>query len=210
MKRTLDEMVTIALYGRLTDANVEHARHVVGQLGGVTGVLAADAGALVAHGVSARDAERWVAFVSVARQPIPAEGFVIHDATDVHRLVGPTLKRAIDEHLVVLCLDRRHRVVAQVIGSTGSASFTVVDPSQIFRIAVVHRAASIVLVHNHPSGDPTPSAEDRDVTKRVAFAGQLIGIPVLDHVIIGGDRFCSLAEQGDVPYANDAAPPWAA
>jgi DNA repair protein RadC len=66
----------------------------------------------------------------------------------------------------------------------------------VFRLAVVEGAAAVILAHNHPSGDPTPSPDDRTVTRQIAEAGRALGIPVLDHVIVGDGRFASLAEEG--------------
>lgn len=207
--RPIEELVVRALFGRMSDAHLELARQLLRDLGGVPGLFAAGVPALLANGVSLRDAQRLVALVELVGQPVPAEGVVLTSAADVARVMSPMLKFAIDERFIVICVDRRRRMLVQLVGTIGSASFTVVDPSQIFRIAVVHRAASVILVHNHPSGDPTPSAQDVEVTRRIARAGQLIGIPVLDHVVIGGEGHCSLAERGEVPYSDVAAPPWA-
>ncbi|MFT5683975.1 MAG: DNA repair protein RadC [Myxococcota bacterium] len=80
--------------------------------------------------------------------------------------------------------------------TTGNDMHTIVDPRQIFRTAVRSGAAGIIIAHNHPSGDPTASSADLSVTRRLAEAGQVIGIELLDHLILGSDRYVSLAEQG--------------
>ncbi len=118
------------------------------------------------------------------------------EAADVIRTVttGPY------EKLAMLLLDRRRKVLALRLITIGSDGFTVVDPRQIFRIALDIGAHAVILAHQHPSGDPSPSSQDRDVTKRVAAAGRAIGIALLDHLVIAGDRYVSLAEQGELPY----------
>ena len=78
----------------------------------------------------------------------------------------------------------------------GTLDTSLISPREVFRLAVVEGAAAVILVHNHPAGDPTPSPDDRVVTRQVAEAGRTLGIPVLDHVIVGDGRFASLAEEG--------------
>jgi len=98
----------------------------------------------------------------------------------------------------VLCLDAQHRVASdgvQVI-TRGILNSSLVHPREVFREAILRNAAAIVLCHNHPSGDPTPSADDRVVTEQLAAAGRLLDIPVHDHVIIAGHRYTSFAESG--------------
>ena len=92
----------------------------------------------------------------------------------------------------------------------GSANFTIVDPAQIYGIALRHHAAAILLAHNHPSGDPTPSVQDREVTQRVAAAGRILGIPLVHHVVVGASEVRSPRELGDVPNYTSAQASWAA
>ena len=80
--------------------------------------------------------------------------------------------------------------------STGTQSATLVHPREVFRLAIAEGAAGIILVHNHPSGDPTPSADDRAITRQLVDAGKLLDIPVYDHVVIGNGRYVSFAEAG--------------
>jgi DNA repair protein RadC len=98
----------------------------------------------------------------------------------------------------MLALDTRHRLRRAVEVSQGCLTSSLVHPREVFREAVVARAASVILFHNHPSGDPEPSAEDLALTRRLCQAGALMGIPVLDHVIVGAARFVSLKERGQV------------
>jgi DNA repair protein RadC len=98
--------------------------------------------------------------------------------------VARRLRREKREHFVVLLLNARHEVDAVETVSIGSLNASIVHPREVFRAAIVASAASIVLLHNHPSGDPEPSEEDLTITKRLTEVGELLGIGVLDHVIV--------------------------
>ena len=102
------------------------------------------------------------------------------------------------ESFMVICLDSQHNVINRdlIEVTRGIVDSSMVHPREVFRTACMAMASSIILVHNHPSGDPTPSSEDRMVTSQLAAAGALLGIPVRDHVIIGMDRYVSFAEAG--------------
>jgi DNA repair protein RadC len=96
----------------------------------------------------------------------------------------------------LLALDTRHRLRREAVVSVGSLSASLVHPREVFQEAVVSRAAALVLFHNHPSGDPEPSAEDLALTRRLAAAGALMGIEVLDHLVLGAGRYVSLKDRG--------------
>ena len=96
----------------------------------------------------------------------------------------------------ILALDVRHRLKREAVISVGCLTSSLVHPREVFQEAVVARAAALVLFHNHPSGDPEPSAEDVALTRRLASAGTLMGIEVLDHIVLGAGRFVSLKERG--------------
>lgn len=100
------------------------------------------------------------------------------------------------EEFHVILLDRKNRVIQEVRVSVGSLSASIVHPREVFNHAVSHSAAAIVCIHNHPSGDPTPSKEDLEITKRLQEAGKTLGIPLLDHLIIGEQRYFSFADEG--------------
>jgi DNA repair protein RadC len=108
----------------------------------------------------------------------------IRGPDDVVALVGRKLKRDSREHFLVFLLNARHEVLGKEVVSIGSLNASIVHPREVFRPALLAAAASIVLVHNHPSGDPEPSEEDVGITKRLVDAGELLGIAVLDHVIV--------------------------
>lgn len=115
---------------------------------------------------------------------------------DAASLLVPMLDGLDREHCVTLNLDTKHRLIATTTVSIGTGDHTFIAPREVFRDALLHGATTIVLAHNHPSGDDTPSADDRAVTRRIAQAGSILGIDVLDHLVIGHDRWTSLARAG--------------
>jgi DNA repair protein RadC len=120
----------------------------------------------------------------------------IASPADVIRIVGPALRDLAVEEFHLLALDTRSRVLRDVLVTRGLLDASLVHPREVFRPAIAEAAAGIILVHNHPSGDPTPSAEDRAVTRQLVAAGQLLDLPVYDHVIVAGDRHVSFATAG--------------
>ncbi len=120
----------------------------------------------------------------------------IRNPQDVANLVMPELRDERVEHLRALLLDTKNRVMRIANISTGTLDSSLVHPREVFRQAIAASAAAIIVVHNHPSGDPTPSEEDRRVTTRLVSAGSTIGIDVLDHIIIGLNRWVSMKEKG--------------
>ena len=127
-----------------------------------------------------------------------ARGEVLRSPGDVHRHFASRLRDEACERFLVLLLDGRHRVLGEVTVSQGTLTASLVHPREVFGPAIRRSAAAIVLVHNHPSGDPTPSAEDRSVTLRLRQAGELLGIRVVDHVIIAERGYYSFDEAGDL------------
>lgn len=116
----------------------------------------------------------------------------IRGPDDVVRLVGTKLRKEDREQFLVLLLNARHEVMGRETISVGSLNASIVHPREVFKPAVLTSAAALVLIHNHPSGDPEPSEEDLSITKRLVGAGELLGISVLDHVIVAGRGVVSL------------------
>ena len=133
------------------------------------------------------------------------DGPAIRKPADVAEYLGPELSELAQEQLRVVCLDLKNRVLDTQIVYQGGLNATVVRIADCFREAVRLGAAAIVLVHNHPSGDPTPSPEDVRLTAEVGRAGELLGIDVLDHVIVGRGGHASLRELGLYPPASGRA-----
>jgi DNA repair protein RadC len=120
----------------------------------------------------------------------------IRKPEDAAKLVMEDLRSELKEHFVCLFLNTKNQVLARETLSVGTLNASLVHPREVFRAAIKRGSASIICLHNHPSGDPTPSPEDIALTRRLQEAGALIGIDVLDHIVIGDGRFISLKEQG--------------
>jgi DNA repair protein RadC len=120
----------------------------------------------------------------------------IREPEDVVRLFDGRLRDLQVEEFHLLALDSQSQVLREVLITRGLLNSSLVHPREVFRAAIAEAAAGIIVVHNHPSGDPTPSAEDRAVTQQLAAAGRLLDLPLYDHVVIAGDRFLSFASAG--------------
>jgi DNA repair protein RadC len=124
------------------------------------------------------------------------EGTPVRSPRDVFAHYASRLEDLPVEEFHVAVLDAQHRLERDVTVTRGILNSSLVHPREVFREAIAERAAAIILVHNHPSGDPTPSADDRLVTEQLVAAGRLLDIPVHDHVIVGRGRYTSFAEAG--------------
>lgn len=124
------------------------------------------------------------------------EKFTIRSPKDAATYLMPEMASLTQEHFVTLFLNVKNQILHKQTIFIGSLNASIVHPREIFREAVKRSAASIICAHNHPSGNPSPSTEDIDVTKRLMEAGRLMGIELLDHVIIGDHQFISLKEKG--------------
>ena len=127
------------------------------------------------------------------KQPPPS---TIHGPEDAAAYARRQLSMEAKEHFCVMLLNTKNHVIGWHVISIGSLTASVVHPREVFAPAIVHHAASIILVHNHPSGDPSPSREDIAVTQRLVKAGKIVDIPPIDHIIIGGSNFVSMKEKG--------------
>ena len=120
----------------------------------------------------------------------------IHGPEDVAHVLMPRVKHEQKEHFMLMCLNTKNHVIAVSDISIGSISASIVHPREVFKEALARSAAAIIIAHNHPSGDPSPSREDINVTQRLAKAGKVMDIPLLDHIVLGDNRFVSLKEKG--------------
>jgi DNA repair protein RadC len=127
-----------------------------------------------------------------------AERRVVTRSQDLFPLLEDYFKEHDREEMLVVLLDAKHKIIGLHTVSIGSASLSIVHPSETFKVAIVGNAAAIILAHNHPSGDPTPSQEARQLTTRLKDGGILLGIPVLDHLIIGAGCYTSFADRGEL------------
>lgn len=128
-----------------------------------------------------------------ARGPDPT---VIRSANDVYDLMAERMRDLDREHFVAVLLDTKNQVLGTPTISVGTAVSAVVHPREVFKPAIRASASGVILVHNHPTGQPEPSTEDREVTERLARVGETVGIEITDHIIVAGDRWVSLKQRG--------------
>jgi DNA repair protein RadC len=176
------------------------ARAALDRFGGLVGLAAATGPALEAMpGLGPAKSASLRAAIELARRILdePLErGQPIRSPADVQRHFRGRLRDFQRESFHVLLLDGRHRLITTEEVSVGTLTASLVHPREVFRDAIRNAAAALVLVHNHPSGDPSPSIEDRSVTERLRSAGILLGIRVLDHVIVAKSGYFSFRETG--------------
>ena len=116
-------------------------------------------------------------------------------AEDVFKLMHEDLKDKKEEHFYVLMLNNQNNIIAKQEVSKGILDANIIHPREVFKPAIKNSASKIILVHNHPSGNPEPSREDLNITEKLSNAGEELGIKVLDHVIVGGERFWSSSKE---------------
>lgn len=117
-------------------------------------------------------------------------------ARDAVAILTPILEAEPVEVFVILCLSTKHQVIAYHEVSRGVLDATLVHPREVFKAVLVSNSAALVLAHNHPSGDPDPTSDDAVLTRRLVQAGELLGVDVLDHVILGHETYYSFKEHG--------------
>lgn len=182
---------------------VDLARRVLARVGGL-GALprARESDLLLVPGVGPSRARRIRAVgtlaLRMAERPL-RRGALIDSPRQVYESLRGRCRRLRVEHFWVLALDARGRRLACEEVARGAPNRVHICPRDVFARAVADGASAVVLAHNHPSGDPTPSAEDLALTEELAHVGELLGITVRDHVIVGDGRFASLAELGHLP-----------
>ena len=163
-----------------------------------TNTLSANPSRAAPRATDAANAPRWWAAQRLAA------GAPVRSPADVHAHFLPRLRHAAQERFFAVLLDGRHRVIRHALVSQVTLTASLVHPREVFRPALERAAAAIVLVHNHPSGDPSPSGEDRRVTKRLRGAGELLGIRVVDHVVVAEGGFFSFQEAGEFSLALES------
>ena len=167
--------------------------------GDLQGVLCAEFGDLcLAHGFGEYRAAQLQAILEFAKRLAaysPTKKYQIRSADDAFSLVRMDMMYLDTEQMRVLVLDTQNQVMANLCLYQGTVNSAVLRAAEIFRPAIARKAANIIVCHNHPSGNPTPSPEDLEVTKQLVSAGQVLDIELLDHLIIGNPRFVSLKER---------------
>ncbi|MDE2039595.1 MAG: DNA repair protein RadC [Elusimicrobia bacterium] len=133
--------------------------------------------------------------VMIVREGRPAEA-EISSPQAVFKFMKPKCRRLDREHFWRIDVDARSRVLGYEVVSVGTISASLVHPREVFKGAILNNAAAVIVAHNHPSGDTTPSAEDKEATRRIQRAGELLGIPLLDHMVLADGSFFSFKDHG--------------
>ena len=196
-----NELVAIVLgHGRPNQSALDLANLLLDGIGGIEALARARADDL-RHlpGIGPARAAQVLAAVELGRRTLTRAGrqrMQITTPRTAAELLLPLYGNRSVEQFGVVLLDTRHRVLRTTVVSVGTLDASIVHPREIFREATAAGAAALVLFHNHPSGDPEPSPDDVKLTQRLIAAGVLMGIDVIDHVILGDVRYCSLREKG--------------
>lgn len=195
------ELLAILLRtGTREESALRLAEKLLEKQGGLAGIGAATETDIErVKGIGAAKAMTILAAVELGRRVhslAPSQKPVIRTPDDVAALLMPRLRYETKEFFMAILLSTKNHVLKTPVISVGSLNASVVHPRELFREAIQASAASIILVHNHPSGDPAPSPEDVELTRRLLEAGRLMDMAVLDHVVIGDGRFVSMKEKG--------------
>jgi len=186
--------------GREDASAVQVGMDLLGRLGGIQGLIQASTEELCqVAGIGPAKAAQLKAAVEVGKRAAAAPlstGTQVHSSADLFGHYHARLRDVRHEVFAAVLLDAKHCVIRDLTISEGSLTLSIVHPREVFLPAVRASAAAVIFLHNHPSGDPTPSQEDRVLTARLVSAGRLLGIQVLDHLIIGDGRYVSFADQG--------------
>ncbi len=183
--------------------SVDLARDLINRFGSLAEMESATIEELIAvEGIGKICATRIKAALELGRRFIVGKKEIkktyLHTSDEVFEFYMPSMKNLNKEIFQVALLNSRNRLVKTVVISEGGLTSSMVEPREVFIHAIKHSASGIILLHNHPSGDPSPSSSDKELTKRIAKSGELMNIKVLDHVIIGDDSFYSFADNYEI------------
>ncbi len=199
---SLSDVELLALVLAPTDSDQQaltRARRIMELLGSIRRLRRASYSLLRQAGLTRRQTQALLAaahlFQRLGNVPLVA-GDSLHNSAQVYRHFRASVPALLKECFWTLLLDGKNRTLKLVKVSEGTLTSSLVHPREVFRPAIEEAAAGVILAHNHPSGDPTPSREDREITRRLVATGEMVGIRVLDHVIIGPHRYFSFADEG--------------
>ena len=186
--------------GRHRCSAVQVGMDILDRLGGVAGLAHCGIEELCAvPGVGTAKAAQLKAALELGKRALAGpltKGTKITSTRELFTHYHPALRDLRHEIFKVVLLDAKHAILRDATVSAGSLTLSIVHPREVFTLAVKESAAAVIFLHNHPSGDPTPSQEDRVLTARLVSAGQLLGIQVLDHLVVGDGTYVSFADQG--------------
>ena len=196
-----NELVAVVLgSGRAKAGALDVANDVLRARGGLHGLARSSCGDLAqVAGIGLAKAAKLVAAQELGRRTLavaPPARIRVATPRDAAALLLPAFGSRAVEHFGAVLLDTKHRVIRTAIVATGTLNSTIVEPRDVFREAMLGAAAALVVFHNHPSGDPTPSKDDVVLTERLVAAGFLMGIDVVDHLILGDAKYYSFKHSG--------------
>jgi DNA repair protein RadC len=193
-----EELIALVLgTGARGRSAVDVARALLQESGGLIDLSRANPRELArVRGIGTARAARLVAAFQLGRRALsePISRIVLREPSDVYRHLLPRMRGMTQEVFLVLALDTQGGLMSEIEVARGSLTGVEVHPREVFRPLIRQAAAAAVVAHNHPSGDSQPSPEDIVLTRRLRLAGEIVGIPILDHLVIGQDDFTSLAE----------------
>lgn len=198
-----ERLLAAVMFSSRSSATAETAsRLVIERAGGLAGLVdVPQADLLEVKGVGPARAAVVSSAIELGRRVLAGRprGVRMGSSADVHSALWPRLAHERIEVFSCAMVDTRLRLINAEVISRGTLTASIVHPREAFRPAIRHSASGVIFAHNHPSGDPNPSEEDRRITGRLEEAGRIIGIPVLDHVIIGaGNEYYSFADAGEL------------
>ncbi|MHB8125940.1 MAG: RadC family protein [Desulfitobacteriaceae bacterium] len=197
------EILAILLRTGIKGENVlSLAERLLVEVGGIAGLAKLTVHELEqVNGLGKAKSAEIKAAVELGRRSVSADPLIrpiVNSPEDIVHLVMEEMRNLDREHFRVVTLTTKNHILGISSISVGSLNSSLVHPRECFKEAIRRNANAIILLHNHPSGDPTPSREDIEVTKRLSEGGHLLGIEVLDHIIIGDKRYISLKERGQI------------
>jgi DNA repair protein RadC len=192
--------------GRQDASAVEVAMEILHEVRGVSGLVHCGLQELCAiPGVGMAKAAQLKAALELGRRAMVSPlstGVRISSSTELFKHFHPRVRNLRHEIFTIVLLDAKNAIIREATVSEGTLTHSLVHPREVFQLAIRESAASVILLHNHPSGDPTPSQEDRLLTSRLISAGHVLGIRVLDHLVVGDGRYVSFADQGWIEPAR--------
>lgn len=195
------ELLAIILRSGNSGENIVNlCNRILSEAGGLNGLLSCNAEEFMKlKGIKGAKASQLLAIAEISkrfRTYKSGEEYIISSPSDAANMVMETMRSLKQEILKVILMNTKNKVILTKDVSMGSINSSIVHPREVFMDAVRRSAASIVICHNHPSGDPTPSSEDINITHRLKECGKLLGIDLLDHLIIGNGTYISMKEKG--------------
>lgn len=195
---TVELLAIILRTGSKKGSVLELSNRILTKYGGLSGLMRSDLSELChEYGLGEAKAAQVMAALEIGRRLSmlrPDERYRIRSSTDAANLVMLEMAYLDHEQLRILLLDTKNQVVGNISQYHGTVNSSVLRAAEIFRPAIIRNCPGIILCHNHPSGDPTPSREDIDCTEQIVAAGRILDIELVDHIIIGDQRFVSLKE----------------